>query len=81
MVNYFIRCQIFSIAENYFYVSAVAVPAGAPRQGVISRYHECQSMKDSEDFLEILRDQVLQAVRASGGLVIGENSSVLSAAR
>ena len=70
MVKYFMRCQIFSVSQDYWYVSAVAVQEGSPRQGVISRYHECDSRPAADNILEVLRDQVLAAVAAVGGVVI-----------
>jgi hypothetical protein len=70
MTRYFIRCRILPVDEGYVYVSAVAVPEGAPRQGVIARHHECDSIAAAEDFLEILRDQVATAVVAAGGEVV-----------
>jgi hypothetical protein len=72
MIKYFIRSRILAIDEKYVYVSAVAVPEGAPRQGVIARHHECDSRAAAEDFLEILRDQVITAVEAAGGEVVDE---------
>jgi hypothetical protein len=72
MVKYVIRCHIFSVSENYWYVSAVAVQAGAPLQGVISRYHECDSLSAAEVHLEGLREQVLAAVAAEGGEVVDQ---------
>ena len=70
MDRYFIRCQIIPVAENYFHVSAVAVQEGGPRDGVVARHHECDSMSWAEQILEVLTDQVIAAVTATGGLVV-----------
>ena len=70
MDKYFIRCRIIPVSERYFHVSAVAVQAGGARDGVVARHHECDSMAWAERILEVLREQVIEAVTASGGHVV-----------
>jgi len=75
MAKYFIRCRIIPVSESYFHVSAVAVQAGGARDGLIARHHECDSMAWAEQVLEVLREQVIDAVTATGDHVVEVNQA------
>jgi hypothetical protein len=70
MARYFIRCRIIPVTESYFHVSAVAVQEGGPRDGVVARHHECDSLSWARQILEVLKDQVIDAVTATGGHIV-----------
>jgi hypothetical protein len=53
-------------------VSVDAALEATPRQGVITRFRECSSMAEAEDFREILIDEVRAAVEAVGGEIVAE---------
>ena len=75
MPTYQITTRIAEVAEDLWNVSATASLATAPRQGVITRQHECISREQAIDFLEILVDQVRSAVEATGGEVASVDSA------
>jgi len=77
MVRYFIRCRIIPVSESYFHVSAVAVQAGGARDGVVARHHECDTMERAEQILEVLKEQVISAVTATGGHVVELNEPAI----
>lgn len=70
MPAYRVITRIAAVAEDLWVATATASIATAPRQGIITRQHECASREQAVDFLEILLDQVRSAVEATGGEVI-----------
>lgn len=70
MTAYQVTTRIVELAEGHWIVSATAYLTAAPRQGVVTRQHECSSSEQANDFLEILVDQVASAVKATGGEVV-----------
>ena len=75
MSAYKIVTRVTEIAQDLWHVSASASMAATPRQGLITREHECASREQAIDFLEILVDQVRVAVEATGGDVVGVTSA------
>ena len=70
MRAYRITARVVEVDEGFWSVSATAILEIAPRQGVITRHHECSSRAEAIGFLEILVDQVRSAVETSGGEVV-----------
>jgi hypothetical protein len=70
MNDYEIISRVLRTGDDRLHLSVSASPCGDRKQGVISRFHECDSDQEATDFLEILVDQVRVAVEAVGGRIV-----------
>ena len=69
MKDYLLRSKVFAVEEDHFHISVTAAAADMPQLGVISRHHDCTSVDEVETFLEVLTEQVHEAIEAIGGRV------------
>ncbi len=70
MKDYLLTSKVFPVEEDHFHISVTAASADMPRLGVISRHHDCKSLDEVEGFLEVLTEQVREAIEAIGGRVV-----------
>lgn len=68
--NYLLTSKVFPVEDDHFHISVTAAAADTPRLGIISRHHDCTSVDEVETFLDLLTDQVREAVEAIGGRVV-----------